>query len=501
MPTKNRPDSAHPTTAPPSPSFRNGTSETTASSTPAVAVVDDDPVTRRILRAQLERAGHAVREFESGGALLERGTEGVAVACIDLGLDDMDGLDLIPHIRGRDPEVAVVVVTAKRDVDSVVRAMSAGAYDFITKPFDVERVLPAVSRGVERWVLARRVKRLEAGSGGDSVLPSFVGSGPAVRELARQVERVLESEVTVCLFGESGSGKEVVAQAIHTQSSRGGPFVALNCAAIPASLQESELFGHERGAFTGAVQSHKGRFEQARGGTLFLDELGEMSLATQASLLRALQERTIRRVGGTADVAVDVRIIGATHRDLRAEVEAGRFREDLYFRLVVYPIQVPPLRARSEDLPALIAHFVHKLAADGRSSNVRFSAEALAAMHVYTWPGNVRELQNVVHRCLLAADGDEVRFGDLPPEVRATSLPKLERRDVAQPAPGAGVRSPILAEGEVVPLVELERRAIQHALQATKGNIGKAAKLLGIGRTTLYRKLAALDIPFEIEPA
>lgn len=495
IPTQKRADSTRTVT---SQLFRIGTNETVGSIAPVVAVVDDDPVTRRILRAQLERAGHTVCEFASGGALLERGTEGIAVACIDLGLDDMDGLDLIPHVRGRDAEVAVVVVTARRDVDSVVRAISAGAYDFITKPFDAERVLPAVSRGVERWVLAQRVKRLEAGSGGDHVLPSFIGSGPAVRELARQVERVLESEVTVCLFGESGSGKEVVAQAIHTQSSRGGPFVALNCAAIPASLQESELFGHERGAFTGAVQNHKGRFEQARGGTLFLDELGEMSLATQASLLRALQERTIRRVGGTADIAVDVRIIGATHRDLRAEVEAGRFREDLYFRLVVYPIQVPPLRERREDLPALIAHFVHKLA-DGRNSNVRFSAEALAAMHVYAWPGNVRELQNVVHRCLLAADGNEVRFVDLPPEVRVASLPKIERRDVAEPE--AAARSPILAEGEVIPLVELERRAIQHALQATKGNIGKAAKLLGIGRTTFYRKLAAFNIPFEIEPA
>jgi DNA-binding NtrC family response regulator len=486
---------------------QSGTPEAGRGSVPAeapgaVAIVDDDAFSRRMLRLQLTQAGFQVLEFETAGALLERGTEGIAVACVDLGLDDMDGLDLIAHLRARDADVAIVVVTGRRDLETAVRAMQAGAYDFITKPFEPDRVNPAVGRARERWELTHRLRRLERAMGDAEMLPALVGTSAAMRELVRQVDRVVESDVTVCLFGESGSGKEVVARAIHEKSARrSAPFVALNCAAIPSTLQESELFGHERGAFTGAVQSHRGRFEQASGGTLFLDELGEMSLSTQASLLRALQERSIRRVGGTAEIAVDVRIVCATHRDLRSEVEAGRFREDLYSRLVVYPIQLPPLRARLDDLPNLVAHFMKKLGPDVRHAVRGFSPEALEALARYAWPGNVRELQNVVHRCMLAADGEHVRFADLPADVQAAVLPKLAPRKapaVVEVAPEASsARTPLLAEDEVIPLVELERRAIQHALRAAKGSIGRAAKLLGIGRATLYRRLASLDIPFE----
>ncbi|MFO0553713.1 MAG: sigma-54 dependent transcriptional regulator [Polyangiaceae bacterium] len=466
-----------------------------------VAIVDDDPISSRVLRAHLDRAGFQVDELRTGTALLSRGTEGVAVACVDLGLEDMDGLDLIVALRAADPDLTVIVVTAKRDVDSVVRAMQLGAYDFITKPFDADRVVPAVTRGRERWELSHRVHRLEQAIASDEVLPALVGSSPAAKDLARQVDRVVSSDVSVCLFGESGSGKEVVARAIHAKSSRrDGPFVALNCAAIPPTLQESELFGHERGAFTGAHQTHHGRFEQAKGGTLFLDELGEMSPGAQASLLRTLQELTIRRVGGTVDIPIDARIVCATHRDLRAEVAAGRFREDLYFRLVVYPIRVPALRERLADIPALVAHFAkqfdpqlkRRATPRGAPPPVKpvvkaFTPEAIAALQAHSWPGNVRELRNVVHRALLNADGDRVEVTDLPDEIGApVELPVVSRAEVV---------SPILAEDEVIPLVELERRAIRHALRTTRGKIGAAAKLLGLGRATLYRKLAALDIP------
>jgi DNA-binding NtrC family response regulator len=319
-----------------------------------------------------------------------------------------------------------------------------------------------------------------------------------MRELAQQVQRVLESDVAVCVFGESGTGKELVARAIHAGSGRRrGPFVAINCAGIPESLQEYELFGHERGAFTGATQQRRGCFEQANGGTLLLDELGEMSLQTQASLLRTIQEKTIRRVGGTGEIPIDVRIVCATHRDLRAEVEAGRFREDLYFRLVVYPVHLPPLRDRIEDIPTLVGHFLRALSKDVGREVQSISPEALEALGRHLWPGNVRELQNVVHRSLLASRSDEITLADLPPDIRELALPAiLPTVHAINGANGNRYQEP--SEDDIIPLRELERRAIQRALRATHGSVGRAAKLLGIGRATLYRRIATLDLSRDV---
>jgi DNA-binding NtrC family response regulator len=314
-----------------------------------------------------------------------------------------------------------------------------------------------------------------------------------VRELGQQVERVLESDVAVCLQGESGTGKELVARAVHQGGPRRrGPFVAINCAAIPASLQESELFGHERGAFTGATQTRLGCFERARGGTLLLDEVGEMSPAAQAVLLRTLQERTVRRVGGSQEIPTDVRIVCATHRDLRGEVDAGRFREDLYFRLVVYPILLPPLRDRVEDIPLLVAHFLEKLRARSPHGVRHVAPDALEALARHAWPGNVRELENVVHRSVLAARGDQIGLGDLPPDLRSSNSSAATRRSTTNEIddnPDSGV---------VVPLRELEERAIKQALRVTRGSVGRAAKLLGIGRATLYRRIAEIDAPLSV---
>jgi DNA-binding NtrC family response regulator len=297
----------------------------------------------------------------------------------------------------------------------------------------------------------------------------------------------------VCIFGESGTGKELVARAIHQGSNRRrGPFVAINCAGIPESLQESELFGHERGSFTGATQQRRGCFEQANSGTLLLDELGEMSLTTQASLLRTLQEKTIRRVGGSSESPIDVRIVCATHRDLRVEVDAGRFREDLYFRLVVHPIHRPPLRERLEDLPLLVGHFLRTLEVGVGREVKRISPEALDALQRHRWPGNVRELQNVVHRSLLACRGDEITLADLPSDIRNAVLPPLP------PTNGKAQNGEYARDDEILPLRELERRAIQKALRATQGSVGKAAKLLGIGRATLYRRIATLDLTQDV---
>jgi DNA-binding NtrC family response regulator len=312
-------------------------------------------------------------------------------------------------------------------------------------------LLLAVHRANERRELLSNVRRLESALTERSVLGSIVGKSPPMRELAQQVQRVLESDVAVCVFGESGTGKELVARAIHTGSvRRRGPFVAINCAGIPESLQESELFGHERGAFTGATQMRRGCFEQANGGTLLLDELGEMSMQTQASLLRTIQEKTIRRVGGTGEIPIDVRIVCATHRDLRAEVEAGRFREDLYFRLVVYPIHLPPLRDRVEDIPTLVGHFLRSLSKDVGRDVQSISAEALEALGRHLWPGNVRELQNVVHRSLLACRGDEITLSDLPPDIRELALPSILPSIHLNGANGNRFQEP--SEDDIIPL-------------------------------------------------
>ncbi|WP_159397045.1 sigma-54-dependent transcriptional regulator [Sorangium cellulosum] len=293
----------------------------------------------------------------------------------------------------------------------------------------------------------------------------LIGESAPMRSLNRQIERVARSDVTVAIFGESGTGKELVARAIHQRGPRAaGPFVAINCAAIPEALQEAELFGHERGAFTGATHARAGCFEQANHGTLLLDELGEMSMSTQTCLLRALQQRAIRRVGGSTEIPLDVRVVCATQRDLRAEVESGRFREDLYFRLVVFPIEVVPLRDRREDIALLLDHALGVLEGGRR---VRVRRDALDALDAYSWPGNVRELFNIVHRSILSCEGGEITAADLPEYVRRA------------PAPAA-----------VTPLAEIERAAIERALAACGQSVTKAAEMLGISRATLYRRVA-----------
>jgi DNA-binding NtrC family response regulator len=460
-----------------------------------IAVVDDDPAARRLIRHWLEGVGYRVKEYCGGREVLDDDGEVPAIACIDLGLGDVAGLDVLQHLHARDADLPMIVVTAQREVETAVEAMRAGAYDYVTKPLDADRLLHAVARARERRELVTNLHRLESALTEREVLGSIVGKSPAMKELAQQVERVLESDVAVCVFGESGTGKELVARAIHSGGRRKlGPFVAINCAGIPESLQESELFGHERGAFTGATHTRRGRFEQAHGGTLLLDELGEMSLATQAALLRTLQEKTIRRVGGSTDIPVDVRIIGATHRDLKREVEAGRFREDLYFRLVVYPIQLPPLRDRLDDIPLLVGHFLQRLGAEMRREVATITPEALEALARYPWPGNVRELQNVVHRSLLACRGSTVGLADMPPDICKLVLPSIP----APTKPSNGASAIEGPEDEVLPLRELERRAIERALRVTRGSVSKAAKLLGIGRATLYRRIASLELSQDV---
>lgn len=456
-----------------------------------IVLVDDDGTTRAMMRAWLESDGHRVIDFEEGGRAIAELPRDAAAVCLDLGLDDVPGMHVLQHLRASHPDLPIIVVTARGDLDSAVEAMRAGAYDYLVKPLDRVKLRDSVQRAVDRHVAADSVRRARSAIADTSESTKLIGRSEPMRELQRQIGRVLESDVTVCIFGESGTGKELVSHAIHSAGKRRrGPFVAVNCASIPHSLQESELFGHERGSFTGAAGVHRGRLEQANNGTLFLDELGEMSLSTQASLLRAIQERSIRRVGSTTEIPVNVRIICATHRDLAAEVRAGRFREDLYFRLVVFPIHLPSLRERTDDIPLLIGHFLETLKEDVGKDVRRVSADALTALARHKWPGNVRELQNVIHRAMLATDTDEIGLSHLPAEIRSFVLPTIPLPTAAAStgaAPGSG-------DEDVVTLDELERRAIVRALHATNGSVGKAARMLGMGRATLYRRIAAFGL-------
>jgi DNA-binding NtrC family response regulator len=453
-----------------------------------VAVVDDEPAIRRAIRTRLEREGFVVEDFGSGAELIERGGEGLDALTLDLGLGEgkIGGLGVIPHIRASSPDLPIIVCTGQADLDSVVEAMRSGAYDFVTKPIDMRRLILAVNRAIEKKMLSRRVADLTRELLSTRLERALVGDSAPMRAMTDTIRRIVDSDVAVCVLGESGTGKELVARAIHEGGRRAkGPFVAINCASIPEHLQESELFGHEKGAFTGATASYRGRFEQAEGGTLFLDELGDMSLATQVKLLRAIQEKSIRRIGGTRDQPTNVRLVAATHRDLEAQVKRGAFREDLYFRLMVYPIEVPPLRERLDDIPALVAHFMRLFASDVGRPVTRIAPEALDALMAHRWPGNVRELQNVIHRAMLSSDNDQLALKDLPPQLQKPVLPPITER--ATPAPQTP--APVAGKLPTLQLRELERLAIESALEQTTGHIASAAKLLGLGRATLYRRL------------
>jgi len=438
-----------------------------------VWIVDDDPAIRELLSFMVTGAGYDVELFASGAEVLASHGEPPAAVLLDLMMPEVDGVAVLKELRRRFPTLPVIVLTAVNDVGRAVEVTKLGAYDYLTKPVDQERMLTTVSRAVSHHSLEDEVARLKGELGDRYHLRNMVGSSAAMRTVYDQIEKVLESDITVFISGESGTGKELAAKAIHYGSLRSdGPFVDVNCAAIPEGLQESELFGHEKGAFTGAVSTHPGKFEQATGGTILLDEVGEMSPSAQARLLRVLQEKSLQRVGGTQRIDLDVRVISASNRDLEQLTSDGRFRQDLYYRLVVFPIHLPPLRDRREDVPALVEHFLAKYAADAGKRIERIAPDALEYLVQHEWPGNVRELENVIHRSLLVAAGPELIISDLPRGL------------------GGGVATPSVApDGGVVSLEEMEKHTIRAALEEYGGNLSDAARHLGIGRSTLYRKL------------
>ena len=449
---------------------------------PSILVVDDEPGVRSSISGVLQDEGFDVDTASSGEECLER-ANGAAfdVIVLDIWLPGFDGLTTLQRLRERQIDAQVVIISGHGNIESAVRAIKMGAFDFIEKPLSLEKTVLVVRNALRQRDLEAENRVLRAKVDRQQEQHTMVGESPAMNHLREQVALAAPTNGRVLILGENGTGKELVARAIHQTSRRkGGPFVEVNCAAIPEELIESELFGHARGAFTGAVADKPGRFEQASGGTIFLDEIADMSLKTQAKVLRVLQEQVMERVGGTQRIKVDVRVLAATNKDLPAEIRAGRFREDLYFRLNVIPIFVPPLRDRQQDIPLLAEHFMALLAAEDRKRPKRLAPEAAARLQQYSWPGNVRELRNVIERLLIFVSGDTITAQDLG----------FLGRD--------GVPDTPLTHGPVVPLSEardnFEKDYILQTLAAQQGNMSRTAEVLGVERSNLYKKLRAFGV-------
>jgi len=448
---------------------------------PTILIVDDEPGVRTALTGILHDEGYAVEAVATGEACLDRMTRGpVDLIVLDVWLPGLDGLATLQRLRERQVDAQVVLISGHGNIESAVRAIKLGAFDFVEKPLSLEKTVLVIRNALrqrkleaENLALRARVDKTQ----------TMVGESYAIRQLREQVAMAAPTNGRVLIYGENGTGKELVARTVHQLSRRrSGPFIEVNCAAIPEELIESELFGHVRGAFTGAVADRRGKFEAADGGTLFLDEIGDMSVKTQAKVLRVLQEQTLEPIGGTQRIKVDTRVIAATNKDLQAEIRAGHFREDLYFRLNVIPIFVPPLRERQEDIPLLADHFMAEFAREYGRRAKRFEPGARIALQQYPWPGNVRELRNVIERLMIMAPGDAISaadlgfldptgltrpIGDTPPAERMTLH---EARD------------------------RFERELILRTLAEQQGNMSRTAEVLGVERSNLYRKMKAFGI-------
>jgi DNA-binding NtrC family response regulator len=486
-----------------------------------VLIVDDDPVQRRLLEAMVQRFGYQAVVAEGGDAavklLVGPEAQDIDGVVLDLVMPDLDGLDVLARMRETGLNIPVIVQTAHGGIDNVVSAMRAGATDFVVKPASAERLQVSLRNALATKALAGELQRLKRKHDGTLTIADVITRSPAMQPVLKAAEKAATSVIPVLIEGESGVGKELIARAIHGSGARRTkPFVAVNCGALPENLVESILFGHEKSAFTGATEKHAGKFVEADGGTLFLDEVGELPGPAQVKLLRALQEGEVEPVGGRKSVKVDVRIVSATNRDLIADVKAGRFREDLFYRLHVFPLSVPPLRARREDIPELARHFLTRIAAEEGKRVRAISAESLALLTAYHWPGNVRQLENVVFRAVVLADAEEIGVNEFPqvaslvtsgtPSTQpfiepspaiVSSWPEPDSVAV-QEAPGVVMATHSLPltdpRGNVRPLDDIERDAIRFAISHYRGQMSEVARKLRIGRSTLYRKLEGLGL-------
>jgi DNA-binding NtrC family response regulator len=490
-----------------------------------VLIIDDDPTQRRLIQAVLEREGFVVAQADGGAAALDRIASGLKpdVVILDLVMPHMPGIEVLKALRSQGFGAPVIVLTATGGVDTVVHAMQAGAQDFFIKPASPERIIVSIRNALQMGQLCAEVDRLKKHKSGQTTFADLVGGSPAMARVKALGERAARSSIPVLILGDSGVGKELIARAVHGCSDRAGkPFVAVNCGAIPENLVESILFGHEKGAFTGAHDRHAGKFLEANGGTLFLDEVGELPLDIQVKLLRALQESEIDPVGGRRPVKVDVRIVSATNRDLAGQVAAGRFREDLFYRLNVYPIEAPALRDRREDVPALVEAFIRRFNIEEGKRIAAATPETLALLTAFDWPGNVRQLENAVYRAIVLADDAYLHPHDFP-AISGVLTPPPKPVDltgdlIGKPAPpssaliqadtgqqdlsqdGAPVR--VLDEaGHLRTLEAVERDLIQLAIEVYAGHMTEVARRLGIGRSTLYRKVREQGLEGIVEQA
>jgi len=447
---------------------------------PSVLLVDDDEDTRTLISEGLSRRGFKVDAVASAAECLEWVRDrDVDVVVTDVQMPGMSGVELCEQLRLRHPHLLPIVLTGLATYDTAIAAVRSGAYDYLAKPVKMDALVVALERAFDHIAVSRQVRRLREVVDRETPIPSLVGTSPAMRDLSMMIRRVADVDATVLVTGESGTGKELVARALHELSPtrKDAPFVAINCGAVPANLLESELFGHVKGAFTDAKVSRAGLFLQAKGGTIFLDEIGEMPLEMQVKLLRVLQQRTVRPVGGDEEVSFEARVITATNRDLETEVEEGRFREDLFYRINVVAITVPPLRSRGADVVALAQHVVQKVAGRSHKPAPVINPEAARKLLAYDWPGNVRELENSIERAVAMCGTGEILPQHLPRKILEHQPARIELH-TAVPA-------------EMITLEEMERRYVRQVLASVNGNKTHAARVLGIDRRSLYRRLEA----------
>ena len=448
-----------------------------------ILIVDDEEQMRDLLVKVLEKSGYQVSASAEGSqalAMLER--EPADLVVTDVRMPGMGGMEALRAIKELNPDIVVIIMTAFGSIDQAVQAVKDGAYDYINKPFKIEEMLLTIDKALEERRLRHEVTALRQELRTRYHFESLIGKSRAMQEVFKLIEQVAGSRSTVMIYGKSGTGKELVAKAVHYNSQRSAkPFVAVNCAAIPAELLESELFGHEKGAFTGAIATKVGKFELATGGTLFLDEVGSMRLDLQAKILRALQEREVERVGGTRTIKIDVRVLAATNRDLKRAVEEGAFREDLYYRLNVVPITLPPLRQRRDDIPLLVEHFIAKYNREFNRSVKGFSAGATAALYQYEWPGNVRELENVIERAVALAQEETISLRELPLDISVLGQSMIDEIQRA----GLSLREARR---------QFDKQYILSVMEKVQWRQSEAARLLGLHRNTLLRNLQRLGI-------